>query len=327
MNSQRRNQSVDALKGLAILAVILVHVPPSAMTGTNAWQVLDILARFAVPCFFLISGYFFHLSWCRAENKTKPLLNSAARILPTFLFWALIYAIVLPHAGPGTLENLMGLLRYPHSFILTGKIYHLWFLSSLLQGLVILWVALQVRYLSAGLLVGLALFVFSLIGGTYSMTPWGHPVLFDMKSGPFFSTVFIMLGASMAEGKLHFGATQAIALTIIGSVVCVIEVLLLHTCFQAPFHGQSVMLGTLPLAVGLMNLALLNKLSIEPLALIGKYSLGIYLIHPWIIEALKTLKFPWIDNSPILIVTLTGSASLLLTLSLSKIAYIRKIVI
>lgn len=322
-----RNQSIDALKGAAILAVVFLHLPSSPLTRTYAWQLLDILGRFAVPCFFLISGYFFHLSWQRSEHKRSVLEKSAWRIIPIFLFWALFYAITPPLiGGGGALQHLLGIVRYPHSFILSGNVYHLWFLSSLLQGLSILWISLQIRRPTAGLLLGAALFTLALISGTYASTPVGHPIAFEMKNGPFLSTIFVMLGALMAGNHLKLSIHQAIGLAIFGYFFCVAEVSFLHFYFNTPFSGQSLMIGTIPLAIGLMNLALHGRFPASSLAFLGKYSLGIYVIHPWVIELLKNLGIQNLNVAPLLYLILTTTISLLFTLALSKIPYTKNLV-
>lgn len=217
-DKKARNSSIDALKGIAIIAVILLHLPASRTTDSVGWQLLNILGRFAVPCFFLISGYFFRLSWERTENKPQLLAKSILRIIPIFLFWAAVYAILPPFVDGGDWSShLQAILHYPHSFILTGNVYHLWFLSSLLQGLLVLWVFLWLDHYRYGLVFGALLYTVALVAGTYSMTPLGFPISFDMKNGPFFSTLFVFLGALLAQGKCLLGKTAAITMPYVAS--------------------------------------------------------------------------------------------------------------
>lgn len=322
-----RNQSIDALKGIAIIAVILLHLPASPTTETVYWQLLDILSRFAVPCFFLVSGYFFQKSWSRAENKTQLIIRSALRIIPIFLFWAMFYVFVPPFLdGSDWKHHLQAILRYPHSFVLTGNIYHLWFLSSLLQGLLILWISLRLNRFWLGLTFGILLFAISLVAGTYSMTPLGVPISFDMKNGPFFSTLFVFLGAVLAQDRCRLQNGIAIASAISGFLLCIAEISFLDRVYGVPFRGTSVMLGTIPLAVGIINLALNGSLHVPSLAFIGRYSLGIYVIHPWFITIFETFGTQKINAIPIFLLFLILSFSLLFTWLSSKFNILKNII-
>lgn len=224
------------------------------------------------------------------------------------------------------MEHLAGIIRYPHSFIFTGGVYHLWFLSSLLQGYLILWVALRYNLMVVALVCGFVLFALALFGSTYSMSPLGYSVAFDMKNGPFFSTVFVILGACMAQGRLSFTSLQSWLLIASGCLVCVSEVIILQTFFQVPFESPSMLLGLLPLAVGITSLAIKNYFPVGILAVFGSYSLGIYLIHPLLIEALKLCDLPFAGAYLLLFIPLVALSSLLITWSVAKIPYVRRVI-
>lgn len=327
-NPSGRNQSVDALKGAGVIGVVLLHIPSSPSTDAVAWQLFDILSRFAVPCFFMISGYFFRKSWEKQVNKIKILTNSTGRIIPAFAFWALIYEIIPPLIGGGNQwTRLQQIFRFPHSFLLTGNVYHLWFLSSLLQAIILLWIALRMNRMSAGLVLGALLFVVCLYGGTYSMTPLGHPIANDLKSGPLMSTLFVFLGAHLAQGQFIVRKHQALALAVSGFIMCLAEAWFLTINYQIKFQGQSVMIGIIPLSLGLMNLALHDCFSTKFLPFLGRYSLGLYVVHPWIIEILKKIDIQFLKITPLLFLIFTTAASLLLTWILSKTPYIRATVV
>lgn len=49
------NNCLDFFKGIACLLIILVHVPFPGFFG----EIIGALSRFAVPFFFMISGYFY----------------------------------------------------------------------------------------------------------------------------------------------------------------------------------------------------------------------------------------------------------------------------
>ena len=49
-----RNKNLDAVKAVAACFVVFIHVGFPGETG----QIIKVIARFAVPFFFMISGYF-----------------------------------------------------------------------------------------------------------------------------------------------------------------------------------------------------------------------------------------------------------------------------
>ncbi|WP_430871731.1 acyltransferase family protein, partial [Escherichia coli] len=55
----QRNYAIDFIKFFAILAVVIIHTFPS--NDQLGYFVLDNLSRFAVPFFFVASGYLFSL--------------------------------------------------------------------------------------------------------------------------------------------------------------------------------------------------------------------------------------------------------------------------
>lgn len=116
-------------------------------------------------------------------------------------------------------QHLENILRYPHHFLLTGDVYQLWFLSSLLQGIGVVWVCLRF-WNGRG----------ALLGASYAGTRAGFQTHFDMKNGPFSSTLFVALGvwltlAQPARGRVLAGIGVG-SFGIYVLHVCVIECLL-----------------------------------------------------------------------------------------------------
>lgn len=60
-----RNKSLDAAKAVAACLVVFIHVSFPGQVG----QIIKVLARCAVPFFFMISGYFCYYEGKTAEDK------------------------------------------------------------------------------------------------------------------------------------------------------------------------------------------------------------------------------------------------------------------
>ena len=53
----KRNEGIDLLKALCMVAVVGLHSQRSSILGTVNNEVLYYLSRFAMPCFFMVNGY------------------------------------------------------------------------------------------------------------------------------------------------------------------------------------------------------------------------------------------------------------------------------
>ena len=94
-------QKCNFIKGLAILAVILVHVLsylPGIYTGPRQFFFisLDQLTRFCLPAFFILSGYGLASKYTQQQiNYFKFLKERVAKLLPLYLIWSLVSILVI----------------------------------------------------------------------------------------------------------------------------------------------------------------------------------------------------------------------------------------
>lgn len=316
------------------MGVTVIHVPSSPATDSLPWQLFVQLCRFAVPCFFMLSGYFFMRSWNSTEAKRSLLVRYALRLMVPFAFWAFFYAIVPPFVSGDSQgialalkEHLVGIFRYPHSFLLTGGVYHLWFFSSLLQALLILWVCLCYGNLTLALVIGSILYGLALLGGPYAVLPIGFHTHFDMKMGPFFSTVFVALGALISKKAYTLRAVSAILVACLGALFCLTEFEILHVHYGQPSTSLNFYVSTLAFAPGVIFLALSWNNAPPMLAQMGTYALGVYAIHVYVVEALIRT---WIGHAflfvPLAFACVTFGISLLLVTGLAKLRFARPFV-
>lgn len=127
--------SIDALRVIAILAVILIHIT----TKTLATLHLDInaapfslflnqSARFAVPLFFLISGFVLELNNKNGLSYLTFFKKRASRIIIPFLFWTCIYFL---YSSGVKFDKLLS-LKFLQAVILGNASYHLYFIPTLI---------------------------------------------------------------------------------------------------------------------------------------------------------------------------------------------------
>jgi len=115
-NNPGRDRSMDALRTAAILAVILIHTTSRTIESVymNLPKVplslfLNQICRFAVPLFFLISGFVLELSYRDDTGYFTYLKKRAGKILIPYIFWSLIYYhFVYTRHDMGFLQTLIG---------------------------------------------------------------------------------------------------------------------------------------------------------------------------------------------------------------------------
>lgn len=322
--SNPRIQGLDALKAVSVLAVVAIHAPISEESQTLTWQVFNQLCRFAVPCFFLVSGYLFMRAWNKASDKDSAYTKLIKRLVSVFLVWAIFYALVPPFIIEtsdtyfSSLQlHIWNSLRYPYRFILYGGAYHLWFLSSLAQSITILYLSLRFFSIYTSLAIGGIFFAIGI-----SIDPYGYPFFglyprIPPYAGPLLSTLFVSLGALIAKHQTTLPAKISLLLTISGFLILLSENLTLHSIFNRPLIAPAYSIGTIPYSLGIFFI-FLSKSSISNLiSKLGLYSLGVYAIHPYVIEVLCSIDSNF-KHAPATITILTSIISASITILFSK---------
>ncbi len=124
---------IEILRIIACFAVILLHstgnvITTTSLYGTNTWNFVNFInatTRFAVPIFFMISGYLAFSSPKEIDLK-KFLKQKAIRsLLPLFIYSFLYYIF------NNTTESI-SILDFLSKFISMDVHYHLWFMYILI---------------------------------------------------------------------------------------------------------------------------------------------------------------------------------------------------
>ncbi|WP_062207076.1 acyltransferase [Aureimonas sp. AU12] len=273
--STDRSIGLDVGRAIAVLTVVFGHAQ-TGIVGTTAY---DIGARFAVPFFFLVSGFFLR----RPDAPlAMSLVRLAQRLLLPFALWLAIYLAWFEPPASAFLDPIF-LVKL---IVQGGPAHHLWFLPSLAVSLALFLVLLD---RGAGprtvLAVATGLYVLALVFGAYhdALTGSGRFV-WNMRNGPFFAFPFLAAGWWIARAPQRPGLAASVALMAAGAALHTAEILTMDRYGLRFEHDQ--LLGTLPFGVGFF-LVMLNLPASRParwLARLGPYSLGIYCMHLLFIE-------------------------------------------
>ena len=99
MQGQKQyNPTIDILRVISILAVILIHTTTRTLEASLfnlqnfSWVLfLNQASRFAVPLFFMISGFVLELNYHLHESYLSYLKKRINRILIPYFFWSAVY--------------------------------------------------------------------------------------------------------------------------------------------------------------------------------------------------------------------------------------------
>jgi surface polysaccharide O-acyltransferase-like enzyme len=131
-----RVKSIDVIRTIAILAVVVVHTTTRVLetsrynlVGFPVSIFLNQIARFAVPVFFLISGFVLEISWNDRLNYFQFIKKRLGKIFIPFVFWSAIYYLFIYNQNH---ENFIQVLlkgdaSYQLYFIPTLCIFYLAF--------------------------------------------------------------------------------------------------------------------------------------------------------------------------------------------------------
>ena len=306
MNDHKYYAGIDWMRLIAAIFVIAIHTSPLAgYSAAGDFILTRVIARVAVPFFFMTTGYF-TLSRYHYDNK-----KLFAFLKKTGIVYAAAIVVYLPlniYNGYFNQSNLLpNMLK---DLVFDGTLYHLWYLPASMLGMLIAWLLVQKFDYSKGLIVAGLLYLAGLFGDSYYGIAEKLPIikniynllfeLFDYtRNGIFFSPVFLMLGGLIAEKKPRMTQAQAITGLLGSFVLLLAEALLLHKYgFQ---RHDSMYVFLLPCTVFLFCFVLhFTGKKVRGLRIA---SLLIYLIHPMMIVVVRAaakiihLQNVLVDNS------------------------------
>ncbi|MFA0388216.1 acyltransferase [Vibrio splendidus] len=289
--------SIELGRVIAILAIIGLH----GQMALTYWQidevpwigyVLNQAARFAVPLFFLISGYLIQpklaaLPWETVLNYSKPLLK-------VWLAWSII-CLVMPFnlakveefGYLGEREGYWGfLMSTPLNSFLEGGLVHLWFIPALVCAVLIIALLIELKLNKLLLPIAIALYGYGVLAGSYA-TLTGLEAPFFTRNGPFFGTLMVTLGFLIRQNQWKVSSTKALVLLALGMLIHFAEAAWLTT-FDVGFNMNDFLFGTALWGMGVFMwlLANPNMGNYTWVRAISNRMLGIYVSHLLIIIVL-----------------------------------------
>ena len=287
-----RNRTLDMVKALCAYAVVLLHI---RFPGT-AGDVANVLARFAVPVFFMVSGYFCYRSdgmeFPRTGKKIRHVLVLILVAFPVCTLWELMQNHIDGDSQTKWIKELVSGENIREFFLYNNSSqvkWHLWFLPALLYCYLLFALVAKFRlYRLAYMLIPVLLFIHF---GMEEFSPYlgEHFRVMQFRIYLFTGFPFFMAGHLIHRYQqklnLWFSGKKELflyALVVVGALCSLLEYRI--------FGKQELLLGSVCMATGIFLIALTRPdiKAPESLSAVGKkYAFFIYLFHLCVADILK----------------------------------------
>jgi len=292
-----RVRSFDALRGISIVAVVILHgtyLPASDAISLNNMIYLFCheLLLFCVPAFLFVSGY-----WMAKKNEFakdhywRSLIKRLRRILIPYLFWSLVtFLLLLLHGGASvTMKEIVFKL-------LTGSaLFPYYFIILLAQLYILTPVIIYLNRSTVGTSAIVIMNIISLL--LIYVSRLGFGLSMSVYDGFFyFWIIFYQLGLNIGMNSEFLNSVNIRLLHIATScavVLCFLEGFILATTFHQWIFAASVFkLSSFMFSICMILILYHYKDNfgrIGVLVELGQCSFGIYLIHMLVMPRLDRI--------------------------------------
>jgi len=309
---------IQILRGFAILAVVLIHLFNLGLTNVKAgmngywfFQIAHSLFQFAVPCFILISSI--TLAYTNQQgiiNYKRFYISKFKRLVIPFFMWTFFFLIVkfifnlspevsklyqLNSFVKGQLLSVDNWVQW----LLFGKAYtHLYFMSIMIQFVImapmllwlVRWITNKFKERSFAAVLYMAvlpqiaiywinrLYIYSRFKYTATMLIWYWCILI---LGLWIGLNYKKFVCKISEFKYWIiSASVVFAIIYIWYRIAIIKGEPISTFYYQMIYYLYVILASLSAFILSISMYDKRKVLSKYLNLIGRYSFGIYLMHP-----------------------------------------------
>ncbi len=208
MHTRQNYGGLDRFRVVAALLVIAIHTSPLASINEGMdFFLTRILARTAVPFFFMVTGQFVAADFMSAADKNPAGLKKYLRkMLLLYGFCILLYLPIGIYAGHYTKLTFGGLFRM---LIFDGTFYHLWYFPACILGMIVVYVMSLFLNLRRATAVSAVLYIIGLLGDSYfgliekvpalkAVYDFGFHLWSHTRNGLFLAPLFLLLGVWMS---------------------------------------------------------------------------------------------------------------------------------
>ncbi len=290
MFKNKNYTGIDVFRFIAAILIIMIHTSP-LLSVSETWDFVltRIVARIAVPFFFMTSGFFLISGYSRNKEKLWSFLKKTA-----FIYGITICVYVPLNVYSGYFEMEYLLPNIIKDILFDGTIYHLWYLPASMIGAVIAWFLVKKWRFQKALVITFVLYIIGMFGDSYygiaeksSFLNCVYGMIFQVsdytRNGIFFAPVFFVLGGMAADRTQMISFKKGICGCGFSFVLLVAEALALR--YLGLQRHDSMYLFLLPCVYFFFRL--LVHFKGKRMAVLRNASLIIYIIHPMMVVAIR----------------------------------------
>ncbi|TCK98014.1 serine/alanine racemase [Natranaerovirga hydrolytica] len=287
---KREYGGIDYFRVIAAILVVAIHTSPlSSVSMTADFFLTRIIARVAVPFFFMVTGFFI---FSKQEKKQFSYSDFFVKIGKIYSISIVLYLPLNIYTGYFKGYNLFG--NIVKDLVFNGTFYHLWYLPGIILGVGMALVLLKFFGFKNTFLISLILYIVGVFGDSYYGFIENLPVvnrfyhlLFQLfgytRNGIFFSPIFILLGMLIFKRKEKLPFKLAITGFVCSLGLMFLEGWLIHVLMVA--RHDSMYFSLIPVMYFMFQV--LFSLNIKNKKSLRAIPLYVYIIHPWSIVLVR----------------------------------------
>ena len=284
INKREEYAGIDKFRMVAAIMIIAIHTSPLLSISHEADFVLTrILARVAVPFFFMCTGYFL-LPGCIESREYGRGIVLKFLAKTGILYGAAILVYLPVNIYSGYFKGKPNLLK---DLVFDGSFYHLWYIPASIIGFMIVYSLLSKLNIKMVAAISFILYFIGLFGDSYygiseklNVIKSSYGVLFSCfdytRNGLFFAPVFIALGGIIADSKKEYSITKNIVGFAFAFTALTAEALILNHYYLQRHDSMYIML--VPVMIFLFRMLL--SIKGESQKTLRDISLLVYILHP-----------------------------------------------
>lgn len=290
MDRNRTYAGIDYFRFAAALLVIAVHTSPLlSYSETGDFVLTRIIARIAVPFFFMTTGFFLISRYNYNSDKLKSFIKKTSIIYGIAI---LLYLPLNIYNDYFSMDNLLPNIM--KDLVFDGTLYHLWYLPASIIGAAIAWYLVKRVGVNFALIVTSTLYVVGMLGDSYYGFAEKIPFLQKMfelifevsdytRNGLFLAPLFFVLGGIIADKTIKVTLRKSIVEFVISLAFMLGEGMVLYHLGVQRHDSMYIML--VPCMFFLFNA--LTYWRGQRMKALSSLTLIVYIIHPMIIVIVR----------------------------------------